>query len=464
MRKIFLKLFSLVIFVLIFLFPKETLAIEDPLMSPNNIFGIHILNESELNDAANLVNSSGGDWGYVTIVIQKGERDTLRWQKAFDEARRLHLIPIVRIASAQQNSGWEKLNLDEIDGWVSFLNSLNWVVKNRYLVVGNEPNHAKEWGGDVNPKEYAFYLKIFSEKLKEKSSDFFILPAGLDFSAKNTKETMDAVLFLNKMLESDSDYFNYLDGWTSHSYPNPDFLGSEKAKGRGTIGSFIWELDYLKKLGLNKELPVFITETGWAHTANDGKTGIPESHVGSKFSYAFQNVWTDSRIVAVTPFLLNYNHPPFDVFSWKKTDGSFYSFYEEVRNLIKIRGNPKRINSVQILASFTPFLVGKYSMYNGALWVKNTGQTIINEDILISINSPSGLFETTNLYNYPNILPFHNSLLLYKLKSPKENGFYFIDLVLTKENEVISNKKFIKMLVFSLKDWRNIFHKISLKY
>ena len=35
------------------------------------------------------------------------------------------------------------------------------------MIIANEPNHSKEWGGQINPKEYASYLKLFSEKLKE---------------------------------------------------------------------------------------------------------------------------------------------------------------------------------------------------------------------------------------------------------------------------------------------------------
>src|SRR3989344_509102 len=237
---------------------KIVKAVENPLAKTNNLFGIHILNESDIKDAANLVNSSGGEWGYVTLVIRKDERDTTRWQKVFDELRRHKLIPIVRIATIQQDGGWEKPVLDETDGWVSFLNSLNWVIKNRYVIIGNEPNHAKEWGGEINPSEYARYLRLLSEKLKANSQDFFVLPAGFDFSAKNTKDTMDATLFLKEAVSSEKDFFNYIDGWTSHSYPNPDFAGSEMASGRGTVRSYEWELEFLKTLGLVKEVPVFI--------------------------------------------------------------------------------------------------------------------------------------------------------------------------------------------------------------
>lgn len=62
----------------------------------NNKFGIHIMDEHDLVDAANLVNSNGGEWGYVTIVIRDDQLNRDRWQSVFNQMRRLKLIPIVR--------------------------------------------------------------------------------------------------------------------------------------------------------------------------------------------------------------------------------------------------------------------------------------------------------------------------------------------------------------------------------
>lgn len=440
-----------VIFILglFLIFPKTTYAITDPLSVPNNIYGIHILNEGELKDAAALVNSSGGDWGYVTLVIQKGERDTDRWQRAFDEARRLHLIPIIRVATRQQDSGWERPNVDEIDGWVSFLNSLNWVSNNRYVVIGNEPNHAKEWGGEINPGEYAHYLRLFSEKLKANSKDFFVLPSGFDFSAKNTKDTMDATLFLKQSLGTENQLFNYIDGWTSHSYPNPAFSGSEYAIGRGTISSFEWELDFLKTLGLAKDLPVFITETGWAHDGGgnlDGKTNISE--IGSKLSYAFTNVWNNPKVVAVTPFILNYQSPPFDIFSWKRSDGTFYDFYSQIVDLVKTKGQPEKIVSAYILASFRPFIVRSGSEFYIALIVRNIGQSILNEETFLSLDDIDGNLETTQLVYSPTIEPFHSSLMIFKVKGRKTVGLIDLTFALSERDKPISNRKGFR--IFSL--------------
>ena len=324
----------LVALLLFLLSAKNALAVYDPALLPNNKFGIHISNESDLDAASNLVNTNGGNWGYVTFVIQKGERDPRMWKSFFKNLRKLHLIPIVRVASTPINSHWEAPSVDEIDGWVSFLDDLSWPTQNRYVIIGNEPNHSKEWGMTLSPEEYAKYLKTFSQKLKGESDKFFVLPAGFDASAPNSKITMDEVTYLKRMLAADPQVFEFVDGWTSHSYPNPGFSGSALASGRGTVKTYLWELELLKTLGVNKDFPVFITETGWVHP-----NGY-EGSIGDRFKYAFENVWNDDKVIAVTPFILNYEEKPFVDFSWKKKDGSFYKFYFVVKEMPKVFGDP----------------------------------------------------------------------------------------------------------------------------
>src|SRR3989344_5906297 len=95
-----LKVLSFVFFIILFFsLTKNTYAIEDPRETPNNKFGIHILFISELDKAKELVNSAGGDWGYVTIPIQATDKDLEKWQKFMDSARENHIIPIIRIAT-----------------------------------------------------------------------------------------------------------------------------------------------------------------------------------------------------------------------------------------------------------------------------------------------------------------------------------------------------------------------------
>ena len=139
-----MALFLLITSYLLLITP--TFAIVDPLAVPNNKFGIHILQAipDESSPAASLVNSSGGDWGYVTVLIESKDRDEHKWQKFFDELRRKHLIPIVRLATKPVNSYWERPYEKEYEAWAEFLNRLNWPTKNRYVTVYNQNNQQKE--------------------------------------------------------------------------------------------------------------------------------------------------------------------------------------------------------------------------------------------------------------------------------------------------------------------------------
>ena len=82
-------------------------ALYDPRTLPNNKLGVHLLNPSEIESAASLVNSQGGDWGYVTVPIQPTDRDKSTWQTFMNDAKEHHLIPIVRITTIPQGGTWQ---------------------------------------------------------------------------------------------------------------------------------------------------------------------------------------------------------------------------------------------------------------------------------------------------------------------------------------------------------------------
>lgn len=155
----------------------------DPFITANNKFGIHILNESDIPEASRLVNSNGGSWGYVTLVIREDEKDVGRWEGFFNELKAKRLIPIVRLATKTENGNWAKPGEDSAQTWKEFLDKLPWPISNRYVVVFNEPNHRGEWGGELNPEEYASILDSFVDQFND---DYFVLPAGLDVAAPNS--------------------------------------------------------------------------------------------------------------------------------------------------------------------------------------------------------------------------------------------------------------------------------------
>ena len=179
--------------------PVQTYAISDPLAVPNNKYGIHVIDENDLDSAAALVNSSSGDWGYVTIVITEKEMDGRLWQKFFDECQQAKFIPLVRLASKPEGAVWKIPNRHELVSLISFLSALNWPTDQKYIMVLNEVNHAQEFGGKIEPAEYVEILEFTSLWAHSENKNYQVLPAAMDLAANNSVETREAFAYLQAM-------------------------------------------------------------------------------------------------------------------------------------------------------------------------------------------------------------------------------------------------------------------------
>jgi hypothetical protein len=335
-----------VLLLLFHIFTPPVKAIYDPFATPNNKVGIHILTEEDIPEAANLVNSQGGDWGYVTLVIREDERDYGRWKTFFHNLKTSRLIPIVRLATTTKGSNWKIPEKSAPEEWADFLNKLDWPTQNRYVLIYNEPNHAKEWGGEINPAEYAQTLNNFISVLKWKNDDFFALPAGLDLAAPNSLDTQNSLTYMREMEKEIPGIFSRLDGWTSHSYPNPGFSGSPNDTGKMSIRGYEWELSTLKnEFGVEKTLPVFITETGWAKSDK-----LSPETIAKYYQTAFSDVWNNHQIAAITPFLLRYDDEPFSPFSFiiPKAEAAYYPQYDVIQQLEKVSAHPLGTNKTPL--------------------------------------------------------------------------------------------------------------------
>jgi hypothetical protein len=416
----------LLLFLTVLIFPCQVFSIYDPLSVPNNKYGIHIADLNDIKDIPTLVNSNGGDWGYVTVVIQDSQKQKSLWQDLFNQMRRKHIIPIVRIATHIDGSSWSAPQKIDADNWANFLNDLIWPVENRYVIVFNEPNHAKEWGGSVTPENYAEIFAEYAAKLKSKNGDFFILPAALDVSAADNADSMDAAVFWNRVIQTKPEFLNLIDGWNSHSYPNPEFSGSPYAYGRGTIRSYLWELSLLNNYGLDRKLPVFITETGWKHSQGketDNNLLNPLT-VSGYLTYASGMVWNDPDIAAVTPFVFNYQDYPFDHFSWKiYGSDSFYPFYETYLNLPKSKGDPKQHESYKVMTPLFPNSLISDSEYEIGTKILNTGQNILDQNLGYSLNITGENSEIIFIpQNLPYLEPGQSGILSYRIKTGTNTG------------------------------------------
>ena len=386
----------------------------------NNKFGIHLAKpaDEDIDDANALVNGNGGSWGYVTLVMQEDDRNKGQWQGTFDKLRELKLIPIIRIATKPEGGNWRRPSKEDAEEWANFLDSLHWVVKERYVILFNEPNHATEWGGSVDAQNYTEVAKVFAEKLHAKDRNFVVMMAGLDDAAPSAVPSYeDSGNYIETVVKGlgDGVYENLFDAVSSHSYANPAFAGSPNGYGKGSVRSYQWQLNLLKELGVEKDFPIFITETGWDAEA------IGRDTTAVYLENAFNNVWLpDNRVKAVTPFILNYQGEPFLKFSFRKlTVRDFYPQYDKLRSMKKVTGKPQIEERGQIVFNLPKELV-EDSNYHYTITVKNDGEGYwaSNHGYKVVLTDGKSYF----IANLPNIKPFETKAVDFYFKTDKPSA------------------------------------------
>jgi len=294
-----------------------------------------------------------------------------------DNCKKLELIPVIRLATVMTDKGWEEPSLYQSLDFANFLNDLDWPTQNRYVIVFNEPNHASEWGGRLDPAAYAYILKYTSQIFKSRSKNFFVLPAGLDAAAPNGYGCLNLYNFLNQMAAAEPDVFDFIDGWNSHAYPNPGFSGSPYDKHSQSIISYRHELAYLRNFTA-KDLLIFITETGW-----DSRR-VSEETAGRYYQIAYKDIWSDEAIVAITPFLFYAGDGPFTAFSLLKPNNEPKSAYYSIKNLAKTKGGPLLSPS-----DLTAIL--------GIHTAKNTNQAYLETQLILGKEKWSSIFKWLTL-------------------------------------------------------------------
>lgn len=345
--------FLLFLFLTIFLFlsPKKCFALQ-------NVFGLHLTQPSDIHSASKIINSSGGDWGYVTIVVPLNRLDHNTWQEFFNNCRRYHIIPIVRLATYLDGDSWKRPSVPDIDTLANFLNSLNWPATPQYVILFNEINHGLEWGGEVDIKSYADISIYAYQKFKSLNSNFFILSGGLDLAAPEIPPKYKSAANVYKEIKQyNSDFFNSFDGLANHYYPQNQSSRDYK-----------WELNLLSSLGISKNYPVFITETA-----------SPGPYNASFIKSILQNWQKDSRVIAITPFIYNYPNYPFENFSWVDKQEQLLPQYQKIVDLPKTKNTPAQITKYEFVKINLPFLILANTDYSQEIVLKNTGQSIWGE-------------------------------------------------------------------------------------
>lgn len=286
--------------------------------------GIHVLDPEEIDAAANLLPNGG----YVTIPIKTDQLDRERWQHFLDVAHDKNIEPIFRLATTFGGTNWERPTRKDIIQFSNFLSSLTWHSDSMTVVAFNEPNHAEEWGGAVDAEDYGQRLTFLVDWFKTEKKHYVVLPAGLDMSARTVStSSMSGYAFLDHLVAQFPQTLKLVDGWASHAYPNPAFSGKPTDIHEKSIRSYQYETRILKEK-LDLEIPVYVTETGWAHTQKTMRT------VSTYLSDAYEEVWAkDPSVRAVTVFLLSAQAGPFEKFSLLDGEGNHTLVADTIQKL-----------------------------------------------------------------------------------------------------------------------------------
>ena len=248
-----MKLLSLVIILSVWLMSAPAV-----LATNGNKLGVHILETEELSEVAKLL----PDGGFVTVPVRLDQLGEIKWQKFFDEADKFRFIPIIRLATSHNGKYWERPTKYDIVKFAGFFSKLDWHRGELIVIAFNEPNHAPEWGGKVDPANYGASLTFLVDWFATEPKQYLVLPAALDAAAGNSPATMALNLFLERLISEFPETIDKLAGWNSHAYPNPGFAGNPTDSHKMSVRSYQYELDEIKKR-TGKDLPAYITETGW---------------------------------------------------------------------------------------------------------------------------------------------------------------------------------------------------------
>lgn len=305
--RVFLRIFALPVLIggLFWVSTQSALAVS---------YGVHALHPDEIKQISQefAEHRSADDTLYVTLPFTLEDIGRLaQWQEAFELAEQQRIIPLVRITSEfdHEKNAWKVPDRRQMIGLVKALSALEWPQDQRHVILFNEPNHAAEWGGQVNPAEFAKTTGFLADWFHTEQKNYVVLPAAADLAAANTDKTWEAFRFWRGVAEADPTYFDRFDAWNSHSYPNPGFIGSPTAKGQNSLRGFEHELEFLKKY-TGKQWQVYITETGWRETPQNRR------QLTSYYQVASKTVWSHPQVVAVTPFVWRGAPGPFAEFSF----------------------------------------------------------------------------------------------------------------------------------------------------
>jgi hypothetical protein len=341
--------------------PLPTKMAQGPI--PNNIVGLNVARLHQpiyVWATSDVVNANGGDWGYITVVWTIEDREDrnadYNFQQFLDRCFEHHVQPIVRVAtkftrstkpgnsppgSQGADGSWSRPDWDEPKRWLDFFERANWPSRHAWIIVSNEPNLGREWGGEVDAAGYATYLAHFLDVFQG-APRYDVVSGALDISNSSQLPIMqDALEFLDIMGETVPGIFERLSGWAS----NPYRVISGGPGARYTHLAYEAEFDRI-----GREMPVLITEAGHLETGD-------EQEIARFYAEAYRDWMADPKVVAATPLFWHPDRNDFWMFEIDSKNRFVYKSptYELLRKLPRAAGSPEFRVTLGNVARTTPF-------------------------------------------------------------------------------------------------------------
>ncbi len=151
---------------------------------------------------------------------------------------------------------------------------------------------------------------------------------------------------------------------------------------------------------------------------------------------AFANWQQDGRIKAATPFILNYQSPPFLSFSWQKLNATdFYPHYYAIQNAQKVAGAPGQIQAGALQYTIPHELLVD-SHYQFKIRVRNDGQAIWKKEdgYRIDVDKPIGTYTFSDL---KDLKPGESQNVTLSVSTAANTPAQTVTIALYKNNNVI---------------------------
>lgn len=301
----------------------------------NNIVGLNVarlVQPRYIWAASSVANANGGNWGYVTILLTRDDRDNElsghQLQQVLDRCYEARVQPIVRVGTRFDvaTGVWDRPHDSDPARWRALFEQVRWPNRTVWIVPANEPNLGREWGGAVDVPSFVSYLNLFMATFAD-SDTFKVVNAPLNLSNPHQLPIMqDAFDFLAEMAGLDGSIFERLPAWATNSYKVDGFGEGVRFTHRG------YELE-LEVIG--REMPVIITETGWLNRRSD-------EDIARFYTQAYKDWQADHRVIAATPLIWDPDVDDHWMFTFddKGEIVSTNGGYHALRALPRVAGSP----------------------------------------------------------------------------------------------------------------------------